>query len=1130
MADDIRVKFTANGSSYKKQLEELVQQNKTLKSEVDKVKSSTDENTTAQEKAAKVAEAIKKQIKGQEETVKAMKAEYERLSKAEGDNTQALMKQEEKINKAEIALNKMNDELGEAEKAADGYGEETEDAAKHTDELSEAARMLARQNIAEIFNKIGDAAGKIATSAYESAKELDVGYDTIIKKTGATGKSFDELKKSADNVFGELPSDMSDVGAAIGEVNTRFGLTGKQLERTSSLFLKFADITDTDVNSAIGTSSRLLKTFGGDVQDADKYLGYLAAQSQKTGIDTTTLMNALDQSGATLRSMGLDLQQSTRLLALFEQNGVDSTGAMVGLRKAVINGAKDGKDFQQVFAEAAASIKNASTETEAMQIATELFGTKGAVVMADGIRSGRISLDELTESLETYGSVVEDTFEATLDPWDKAKVAIDNLKVAGSELAGSALQGAAPLFDSMADAARNLSRWIEQLPDGAKMAIAAIGGFVAISPKVISVFNTIQSFKAARTITQLGKLENSASGLSGSLGGVAKGFGIVSAAVGASVTAILAANKAIKNWRMENDEAYASAMRYAAKMKELKDSAKDYGTYLEDLRCEIKAESDMEMTAAERAQSAAQKITALRERQREAEKNYTIAKQELIEKLGSEEKAEEALRLGQIDLENASTGLMRSLDGLFGEVVGGYDAYNNAVAAMEDYNASTEESDELIAELTKTLEENGYTLEEAEELANDFGEAVEDMADDVEDAAGDLEDSFSDIYDAAKADIEASISIFDEWADESGKSMNDVAATMAKNAKAMANWSSNVSTLTKDARYRSDANFRGLVDSLVAMEGKGSVAMQEFADAVRRGDDAAIASWLNTTQEATKAKDNVVAQMTALKTGAGNAVTQLGQKMSEMPTAAGRGLAGYKNKMGEYVTIATDTPTKIAAQLNAGNRWVVDASNRMGASMGSGLPSAKSAQTSGGAYPVNVAAGMNANLNSIKNAAYAAALATKGIDVYSADAYWWGQHLAQNYADGMNRKLGEIRQAAYSAAQSIANYWGHTTPKMGPMANDDEWGVHFMENWINAIRSQKNRLTSAVMQAAEAVATPMLDLGVDGINSSAVSNSFTYGDMNFTINAQDGQSAREIAQEVKQIISQEYTRERMAWA
>ena len=68
----------------------------------------------------------------------------------------------------------------------------------------------------------------IGAASIAAFKELDEGYDTIVTKTGATGEALEGLTASADNVFGSMPEDMSTVGEAIGEVNTRFHSTGEE--------------------------------------------------------------------------------------------------------------------------------------------------------------------------------------------------------------------------------------------------------------------------------------------------------------------------------------------------------------------------------------------------------------------------------------------------------------------------------------------------------------------------------------------------------------------------------------------------------------------------------------------------------------------------------------------------------------------------------------------------------------------------------------------------------------------------------------------------------------------------------------------------------------------------------------
>ena len=98
------------------------------------------------------------------------------------------------------------------------------------------------------------------------------------------------------------------------------------------------------------------------------------------------------------------------------------------------NATADGKSADEALTETIDSIKNAKTETEALTIASDLFGKKGAAEMTQAIREGRLSVDDLSGALSDYGDVVSDTFETTLDPWDDAAVAMNNLKLAGADL------------------------------------------------------------------------------------------------------------------------------------------------------------------------------------------------------------------------------------------------------------------------------------------------------------------------------------------------------------------------------------------------------------------------------------------------------------------------------------------------------------------------------------------------------------------------------------------------------------------------------------------------------------------------------------------------------------------------
>ena len=342
------------------------------------------------------------------------------------------------------------------------------------------------------------AAAAVGTGAVAAAMNLDDGYDIIITKTGATGEALDDLNKRMNNIFKDIPTDAETAGTAIGEVNTRFQLTGDELESLSKQFIEFAEINGTDLNSSIDNVDTILNKFNVDAGQAGNVLGLLTKVGQDTGLSMDTLESSLMQNGSTLKEMGLGITESVNLLAMFENNGVDATTAMAGLKKAVKNYTAEGLSTDQALQKTIDSIKNASTETEALSIAQETFGSKGFAEMAQAIREGKLSVDDLGGSLEDYSTTVQDTYESTLDPWDNAKVMLNNLKLAGSDLAGTALSALQPAIEKVTSTVQSATEWFRGLSDNQKemiativMIVAAIAPALLIISKVAGVISTM---------------------------------------------------------------------------------------------------------------------------------------------------------------------------------------------------------------------------------------------------------------------------------------------------------------------------------------------------------------------------------------------------------------------------------------------------------------------------------------------------------------------------------------------------------------------------------------------------------------------------------------------------------------
>ena len=422
----------------------------------------------------------------------------------------------------------------------------------------------------ENITKIGDGMTKnvttpimaVGTAAVAAFSAVDDGTDTIVRATGASGDALDGLVGSYENVATKIPAELGDVASAIGEVNTRFQTTGPELESQTELFLKFANITGGDVVGSVDDADKALEAWGRDASDLPGFLGMVAKASQDTGLNAQKLMQDVQGNSASFKELGFSLEESINFMSMLDANGVESSTALAGLKKAVVNLTDSGMDEHEALQQVIGSIKDASTETEALEKAQEVFGTKGAAEMATAIRDGRLDIEDLSASMSDYSTVVDDTFANTVDGVDGAKTAANAAKIALADLGGTISDMLGPVLEQVTQILRNAKTALDNMDDGQKQAIvkvallvAAIGPAIAIGGRVVGIIGTVIE-KGGALIGFLGKVPGAvttvigvaskAGSLISTIGGVAMpalsaAIGFLTSPIGIAVAAIVGA-------------------------------------------------------------------------------------------------------------------------------------------------------------------------------------------------------------------------------------------------------------------------------------------------------------------------------------------------------------------------------------------------------------------------------------------------------------------------------------------------------------------------------------------------------------------------------------------------------------
>lgn len=548
-------------------------------------------------KLNEVQEQVERQAKSGDlgaEEYRAYQREVEKTKSQLGYLENELGKTGEKFNEVQRRSGNVN--FKNAEDKVDHlkgkFKDLTEDASKNLDAFSKKAEKIGDglDKAGGVLNKTSAAGAAVLAGSVASFKDLDNGYDTIVKKTGATNDELEKLKGIADDLFSNNSFDMQAIGSAIGEINTRFGYTDEKLKSVTETYLQFAKINDTDVSQSVAKSSQIVQAWNLSAEQIPDLLGLITGKAQETGISADILMDKVLANNATFKEMGLSLEESVGLMAQFEKNGVNDSTALAALKAAVKNATKEGKSLSEALQENVADIKNAKTDTEALQAATKLFGSKGAAEMANAIKEGRINFDDLSSSMGDYKDTVKNTYKGTLDPLEKSKKGLNNLKLAGAELANVALKEGEPLVDDVVKWIKSVTEGIKKLnPEQKQMLIKAIeivavagpavkitGGIAkgissiaGIIPKAVNVIKGMTSATKAAETAQIGL--NAAQSAS-PVGALITILGLVAAAVTTYYLTTDEATEKAKFLSKAEAELYSRIDENVNKWNELKDA------------------------------------------------------------------------------------------------------------------------------------------------------------------------------------------------------------------------------------------------------------------------------------------------------------------------------------------------------------------------------------------------------------------------------------------------------------------------------------------------------------------------------------------------------------------------------
>ena len=451
--------------------EELVEMGYKTKDVLTEAAKATEEQADAFKQSVSVADEFVMAIQEQETELEELQKAYIGAAVQYGKNSDEAKGLKGEIDKLSETLNKNKKEFEDLEKSSGAAGNTA------TDMVKQIEQTLVSAGITKL---VGDISGAVI----EMASEFSNSESIIVKATGATGSQLDSLSKSMTNVYSiSKVKDMTAVAGAIGEINTRLGLQGQELERETKLFMDYAQITGRDVVGSVQNVTKVMKNWNVEVDGTESLLDKFALAGQVSGISVDSLSDSVIQNKATLQQLGYGLDESIALLSMFEYQGLNSSSIMMGFRSAVTEFAKDGRDASSAMAETITQIKNMGSESDATSLAVKTFGSRSGAELAYAIRNGKFEIEDWIATIGNADGTLAKTANAAATLEEKWTRSSNSMKTAFSNTLSPAVNAVSSAFASVVGGIGdflNKSPVATAIITGLGVALVAVTGSLAV--------------------------------------------------------------------------------------------------------------------------------------------------------------------------------------------------------------------------------------------------------------------------------------------------------------------------------------------------------------------------------------------------------------------------------------------------------------------------------------------------------------------------------------------------------------------------------------------------------------------------------------------------------------------------
>lgn len=548
-------------AEYRRQMQDIIQQTKTLKSELKAAESGFVKNESAMKKASEKAKLLRDAIKDQKEHIKHCAEMVKAASEKYGEADRRTQKWKQALADAQTELNRLNGELAN-NNAIKVWGEEVQKAGEKV------------QQIGKGIQSVGDTMTKYVTApilaAGTASVKLASDYETSIAKLSTIA---DENKVPIEKMSEQIKalSNETGIGAAdIAEATYQAISAGRDTADAVNFVAnasKLAKSGFTDVTTSVDTLTTIMNAYGLSADTAASISDKLITTQNLGKTTVAQLGQSLGTVIPTAAAYGVNLDNIAAAYVAMTKNGVSTAEATTYLNSMINEMGKSGTGASTALKE-----KTGKTFHQLMQEGYSLADALGIVIeaaeegevelgdMFGNVRAGRavvnIAANDAKE-FKTALSAMSSTAGATAKAFEKVSgttatkftKSLNRIKNSGIEAGEAIVTTFEPAISTAFDGIVSATTAFSNLSDEQKANIVKWGAMAAAAGPVTKVFGGVVEAtgkvisgvgKAAVKIGEFSSAVEAAGGMSAYLSTSALGVGIAAGAVIAPLAGLAA--------------------------------------------------------------------------------------------------------------------------------------------------------------------------------------------------------------------------------------------------------------------------------------------------------------------------------------------------------------------------------------------------------------------------------------------------------------------------------------------------------------------------------------------------------------------------------------------------------------